>query len=91
MRPLLTLILPLFLFAGCMTMRTQKGTTAELQLRHNQLVAMNGGGRFYIGPTDLFGNNPMVRDQDEQHMVELELLHRWQSGDRAAYLPMFGH
>lgn len=64
----------------------QKKPTSELKLRHSQLVRMMQFVR--VG-------DQLVEDltdyEKEIAAVEMELLHRYQAGDKSAYLPQFSH
>jgi starvation-inducible outer membrane lipoprotein len=80
-----------FLAIGCASMDKEihAKSTSELKLRHTQLVeeiAQPRGWSF-----DRFGGGSENRKKQikEKEKIELELLHRYQSGDKAAYLPSF--
>ena len=66
-------------------------STPELKLRRTQLaeeIAQPLGWS-----SDHFGGSTESRKKQikEKEKIELELLHRYQSGDKAAYLPQFSH
>ncbi len=61
-------------------------STPELKLRHTQVERELSGVRWGEKMTNEFADLEKERDA-----IELELLHRYQSGDSAAYLPTFRH
>lgn len=84
---ILVLLLSLTLLTGCLTAKVQKKPTSELKLRHSQLERMMSVARL--------GEEQLVEDltdyEKELAAVELELLHRYQAGDKSAWLPEFSH
>lgn len=87
MNKLLILLLIMACSTGCLTTKVQKQPTAELKLRHSQLERMMSIARL--------GEEQLVEDltdyEKELAAVELELLHRYQAGDKSAWLPEFSH
>lgn len=64
-------------------------STSELKLRHAQLVEEIGQPLGWS--SDHFGGSTESRKHQikEKEKIEFELLRRWQSGDKSAYLPSF--
>lgn len=84
MKQILTFIVAALLLSGCLTATVRKKPTSELKLRHSQLE------RFM--KTQRAGDDLIEEVMDfekELAAVELELLHRYQAGDKSAYLPAF--
>lgn len=81
----------MFLFACASTTLEQKyakTSTAELKLRHAQCVDFLSSQKNAIivkfSPGD--GRRDRIREKEE---IEKELLRRYQTGDKGAYLPIF--
>jgi hypothetical protein len=92
-------VLVLMMVVGCATTPEQKyvnTTTAELKLRHTQcvqfLVAEKKEIDIKFGPPLAMammgdgGRGDRIKEKEE---IEKELLRRYQSGDKSAFLPIF--
>ena len=87
----IALLLALVLVIGCASdqKKASRMSTAELKLRRQQLVEQISQPVGFR----LSGFHPGTEDHDsqmhEKNAIEFELLRRWKSGDREAYLPQF--
>ena len=87
----LALILSLILAVACASdqKNASRMSTAELKLRQQQLIEQISQPVGFR----LSGFHPGTEDHDsqvhEKNAIEFELLRRWKSGDREAYLPQF--
>ena len=84
MKKLLIAMLVPMLCVGCLSSQVARKPTSELQLRLTQIereiVGFHGGEEMVEELLDL---------RNERRAIELELLRRYQAGDRAAHLPHF--
>lgn len=72
----------------------KRESTPNLKLRHHQLVEAigQGGFSFKVGPPIammMMGDKREDRIREKEE-IEREMLRRWRSGDKEAYLPTFG-
>jgi len=88
-------VLIISLLCGCATTLQEKyssTTTPQLKLKHTQLaeylVSEKKGFEFHFG-NPLFSKDERPDRIKEKEEIEQELLRRYQSGDKAAYLPIF--
>lgn len=92
------LALALILFCGCASVQKRYASTStqQLQLRHHQIVkyldATKGQFSFKFGPPGymMMQGDPRADRIKELEEIEQELFRRYNSGDSAAHLPMFG-
>jgi len=91
------LLVLVLILTGCASIQSKYAntTTPEMQLRHRQieewLVSEKNGMDIKIGsPFMMMGDGGRKDRINEKEEIEKELLRRYQSGDKAAYLAMFG-
>lgn len=92
-------LLSLILIIGCASTpekKYRKTSTDQLRLKHSQLVEALGpdvrSSDFSYTPPGLAGlafRNPKEERIREKQEIEVELLRRWQTGDKSAHLPLF--
>ena len=93
-KSLIFIVLAVGILCGCQSLQGKysKTTTAQLQLRHEQLVEYLNSEKksfeFHLG-NPMFQSDPRKDRIEEKEGIETELLRRYQSGDQAAFLPMF--
>lgn len=92
------LALVVVILCGCASVqkRYSNTSTPQLQLRRTQIVqyldADSGRMEFKFGPPGfmMMQGNPRADRIKEKEEIEQELFRRYQIGDSAAYLAMFG-
>jgi len=80
------------LLTGCGAMQTKRvhrTSTAELKLRRQQLIEQIGQPMGWRMTGFRPGTESHESEINEKNRIEMELLHRCQSGDKAACLPQF--